>query len=101
MCLSQSGQHFVLQLGWEDRLEPQLGDTLLAARRTDRRARVLAAEEGACALRVPAAPRVLADAPGARGEERLTDGIERFARHEDDELAIHPASMSSIRDSVA
>ena len=88
MRRSQCRDHVCLPLFREDRLEPQLSDTLLAPRFPDRRARSLPAEKRARPLRVPGAMLVLADAPGTRLEEGAADGVERLARNEDDELAV-------------
>ena len=88
MRRSQCRDHLRLQLFGEDRLEPQLGDALLAPGFPDRRARSLPAEERARPLRVPGAMLVLADAPGTRFEEGATNSVERLTRNEDDELAV-------------
>jgi len=85
---SQCRDHLCLQLFREDRLEPQLGDALLAPGFPDRRARSLPAEKGARPLRVPGAMLVLTDASGTRLEERVSDGVERLAWYEDDELPV-------------
>jgi len=88
MRRSKCRDHICLPLFREDRLEPQLGDTLLASGFPDRRARPFPAEEGSCPLRVPRAMLVLADSPGARLEEGGADSVERLTRNEDDELAV-------------
>ena len=88
MRRSQCRDHVVLPLLREDRLEPQLSDTLLAPGFPDRRARSLPAEKRARPLRVPRAMLVLADAPGTRLEEGAADSVERLTRNEDDELAV-------------
>ena len=88
MRRSQCRDYICLPLFREDRLEPQLGNTLLAPGFPDRRARSLPAEKRARPLRVPRAMLVLADAPGTRVEEGAADGVERLARNEDDELAV-------------
>src|SRR5206468_3610945 len=73
----------------EDRLEPYLRDALLSTLLADGRIGALAAEEGAGALGVPRAALVGADPARAGREDRVAHGIERFRRHEDDELPIH------------
>ena len=87
MRRSQRGDHVCLALFREDRLEAQLGNTLLAPGFPDRRTRS-PAEKRARPLRVPRAMLVLADAPGARFEEGATNSVERLTRNEDDELAV-------------
>jgi len=87
MRRSQRGDHVCLALFREDRLEAQLGNTLLAPGFPDRRTRS-PAEKRARPLRVPRAMLVLADAPGTRFEECAADSVERLTRNEDDELAI-------------
>ena len=87
MRRSQRGDHFCLALFREDRLEAQLGNTLLAPGFPDRRTRS-PAEKRARPLRVPRAMLVLADAPGTRLEECAADSVERLTRNEDDELAV-------------
>ena len=88
MRRSQCRDHLSLQLFREDRLEPQLGDALLAPGFPDRRARSLPAEKRARPLRVPGAMLVLADAPSPRLEEGAADSVKRLTRNEDDELAV-------------
>ena len=88
MRRSQCRDHVCLALFREDGLEPQLGNTLLAPGFPDRRARSLPAEKGARPLRVPGAMLVLTDASGTRLEERVSDGVERLAWYEDDELPV-------------
>ena len=88
MRRSQRRDHVCLPFFREDRLEPQLGDTLLAAGFPDRRARSLSTEKRARPLRVPGAMLVLADAPSTCLEEGVADSVERFTRNEDDELAV-------------
>ena len=88
MRRSQCRDHVCLPLFRENRLEAQLGNTLLAPGFPDRRARSLPAEKRARPLRVPGAVFVLADAPGTRLEERAADSVERLTRNEDDELAV-------------
>ena len=88
MRLPQGGNDLVLPVLWEDRLEPQLGNSLLTPGFTDRRARSLPTKKGARPLRVPGAVLVLTDASGTRLEERVSDGVERLTRNEDDELAV-------------
>ena len=88
MRRSQRGDHVCLALFRKDRLEAQLGHTLLAPGFPDRRTRSLPAEKRARPLRVPRAMLVLADAPGTRFEECAADSVERLTRNEDDELAI-------------
>ena len=88
MRRSQCRDHVCLTLFWEDGLEPQFGNTLLAPGFPDRRARSLPAEKGARPLRVPGAMLVLTDASGTRLEERVSDGVERLAWYEDDELPV-------------
>ena len=88
MRRSKCRDHICLPLFREDRLEPQLGDALLAPGFPDRRARSLPAEKRARPLRVPRAMLVLADAPGTRFEEGATNSVERLTRNEDDELAV-------------
>ena len=88
MRRSQRRDHVGLSLFRENRLEAQLGNTLLAPGFPDRRARSLPAEERARPLRVPRAMLVLADAPGTRLEEGAADSVERLTRNEDDELAV-------------
>ena len=85
----------VLKLGRKNRLEPELGDPLLAARPPHARRRPLAAEERARALRVPGAALVVADPPGPGLEERVAHVVERLPRDEHDELAVH-ANTASI-----
>jgi len=87
MRRSQRGDHVCLALFREDRLEAQLGNTLLAPGFPDRRTRS-PAEKRARPLRVPRALLVLADAPGTRFEECAADSVERLTRNEDDELAV-------------
>jgi len=87
MRRSQRGDHVCLALFREDRLEAQLGNTLLAPGFPDRRTRS-PAEKRARPLRVPRAMLVLADAPGTRFEECAADSVERLTRNEDDELAV-------------
>ena len=89
MRVAQRRDDGVLPLRREDRLEPELGDALLPPRLPDRRRRARAAAERARALGVPGAALVVADPPRAGGEERVAHRVERFARHEDDELAVH------------
>src|SRR5207253_9362710 len=89
MRLAQRADDLVLTLDRIDRLEPELRDALLAPALADRRVRRLAPEERAGALRVPGAALVVADPAGARGEERVANGIERLPRHEHDKLAVH------------
>src|SRR5512146_808264 len=88
MCAPQRGHHFLLPLLWEHGLEPQLGDSLLASRRPDRRICSLAAEERSRPGGVPRAALVVADPARARLEERVAHFFERLARYEDDELAV-------------
>ena len=88
MRRSQRGDHVCLALFRKDRLEAQLGNTLLAPGFPDRRTRSLPAEKRARPLRVPRAMLVLADAPGTRFEECAADSVERLTRNEDDELAV-------------
>ena len=88
MRRSQRRDHVGLALFRENRLEAQLGNTLLAPGFPDRRARSLPAEKRARPLRVPGAMLVLADAPGTRLEEGAADSVERLTRNEDDELAV-------------
>ena len=88
MRRSQCRDHVCLQLFRENRLEPQLGDTLFAPGFADRRARSLSPEERSRPLRVPGAMLVLADAPGTSLEEGATNSVERLTRNEDDELAV-------------
>ena len=88
MGAPERSDDFVLTLLREDRLEPQLSDTLFTPGFPDRRARSLPAEKRARPLRVPGAMLVLADAPGTRVEEGVADSVERLTRNEDDELAV-------------
>ena len=88
MRRTESRDHICLPLFREDRLEPQLGNPLLAPGFPDRRARSLPAEKRARPLRVPGAMLVLTDAPGTRVEEGAADGVERLTRNEDDEFAV-------------
>jgi hypothetical protein len=76
MGAAQRRDHRVVRLLGEDGLESELCDTLLPPPLADRRVRVRAAEEGAGALGVPGAALVVADAPGARGEEGVSDRVE-------------------------
>src|SRR2546423_10332012 len=88
MGAAQGRDHLVVARRREDRLEPELRDTLFPARLTDRWRSALAAEERAGARGVPGAALVVADPPGAGLEERVADGVERLLRHEDDELSL-------------
>src|SRR5262245_59404396 len=72
----------------EDGLQSELGNPLLPPAPPHRRARPFTAEERACSLGVPGAALVVADAPGPRCEEGITDRVESLAGDEDDELAV-------------
>ena len=78
----------VLPLGRKDGLEAQFRHTLLAAGFSRRRFRALSTEECSRALRVPGTAFVVADPTCARFEERVSDGVERLAWDEDDELPV-------------
>ena len=88
MRRSQCRDHVVLPLLREDRLEPQLSDTLLAPGFPDRRTCSLPAEKRARSLRVPGAPLVVADPARAGLKQRLAHRVECLARDEDDQLAV-------------
>ena len=77
-----------MQLFGVDGFEAQLGDSLLPPPLADGGRRIDSAFERARALRVPGAAFVVADAARARGEERVADDVEGFARDEDDELPV-------------
>src|SRR3954454_197107 len=79
---AQRGDHLVVPVGREDRLEPQLGDALLPPRLADRRIGALAAAERSRPGGVPRAALVLADPSRAGLEEGFTNRIERLARDE-------------------
>src|SRR5204863_692451 len=74
------------ELGGHDRLDPQLGDTLLLSHLPDRGVGALAGEERPGARGVPRAALVAADPTRARGERRRARPLERLARREPDEL---------------
>jgi hypothetical protein len=76
--------HCIVQLLRVDRLQPQLGDSLLPAPLPNRRRRVYAALERSRPLRVPGTALVLSDAARTDGKERVADDVERFARNEND-----------------
>src|SRR4051812_654160 len=97
MRRTQCSDHLCLPLFREDRLEPQLGNTLLAPGFPDCRAGSLSAENRPRPLRVPGTMLVLADASRARLEEGATDSVERLTRNEDDELAVQvPVSICAF-----
>src|ERR1051326_4723654 len=89
MRLAQRSDHIVVPLRRIDRLEPQLRDTLLAPGPPHARLRTRTAEERPRPFRVQTTVPVTADPAGAGAEQGLPDGVERFPRHEDDELARH------------
>ena len=88
MGTPESRDDLVLPLGREDGLEAELRYTLLAAGLPRGWLRPLAAEKCPGALRVPGAALVVADSPCPRFEERVSDGVERLAWDEDDELPV-------------
>ena len=87
MCAPERGDDVVVAFGRKDGLEPQLGHALLAPHLADRGMSPGKRTKCACTRRVPGAALVLADAPGARVEERVAHGVEGLGRDEDDELA--------------
>ncbi|MBA3734235.1 MAG: hypothetical protein H0W90_03400 [Actinobacteria bacterium] len=88
MRIPERRDDLVLPLDREDGLEAQFRHTFLAAGFSRRRLRALAAEECSRTLRVPGAALVVADLTCARFEERVSDGVERLAWDEDDELPV-------------
>ena len=85
---AQRCDDFLLPLFRKDRLESQLGDTLLSSGFAACRSRSLAPEEGPRSLGVPGAVLVVADASRTRLEEGIAYRVESLARYEDDELAV-------------
>src|SRR5262245_27407577 len=97
MSRPQRLHDLVLAFRGRDGLESQLRHALFAAALADRGVGALSSEERSRALRVPGAALVVADTPGARGEQGVTDRVERAERDEDDELPVHQPGYGGFR----
>src|SRR5262245_43294602 len=109
---AQGGNHLVVTVVGEDRLQAELRNALLPPTLADGRRRALAAEERPRALGVPRAALVLADPPGAGREDCVAHRVQSLRRDERHELAAHrlvtqscmlfvltPASSIAVRSS--